>query len=634
MKKKADGAKLYKHESELLAKVNEVANNNILSKEELLNEYLKLGKEYDKLLRQTIKITRIGDFNQRKLENQRALLKEKSDKLKEISEIKSRFFANISHEFRTPLTLIVGPLEQMLSQCRDLKQKRTLTLMLRNAQRLLSLINQLLELSKFESGQVRLRASQQNIVTFLKGIVSSFELLANQNEVDLTVYAEKENIPLYFEPEKLEEVMCNLLINALKFTPQGGKINLSIREFPPGSGEMAEIAVRDTGPGIPRDQMSSIFDRFYQLDSTFEHHKKGFGIGLALVREFILLHHGEIDVNSREGEGTEFVVHLPMGKAHLSPGEIVPQHASLSQPHQGVKDYREIARHYASILELEKEQPEPALEPEPAGVYPIDPAKVKQDIVLVVEDSADMRRYIREALEPRYNVVEAANGREGIRMAKEIIPDIIISDIVMPEIDGNELCRLLKSDIKTSHVPVILLSVKSLDRDVIKGLQAGADDYITKPFSTKILCTRIKNLIDLRRQLHLKIKREMTLQPVEISVSSMDQDFLSDLRCLIEKNIADPGFSVDELAKSMVMSQSTLYRKVQALTGETPTEFLRSYRLKRAAQLLKDKFGNVTEVAFEVGFSSTAYFTKCFKKKFHQLPSAFQLTEGLQSINH
>jgi signal transduction histidine kinase/CheY-like chemotaxis protein len=634
MKKKADGAKLYKHESELLANVNEVANNNILSKEELLNEYLKLGKEYDKLLRQTIKITRIGDFNQRKLENQRALLKEKSDKLKEIAEIKSRFFANISHEFRTPLTLIVGPLEQMLSQCRDLKQKRTLTLMLRNAQRLLSLINQLLELSKFESGQVRLRASQQNIVTFLKGIVSSFELLANQNEVDLTVYAEKENIPLYFEPEKLEEVMCNLLINALKFTPQGGKISLSIRGFPPGSGEMVEIAVCDTGPGIPRDQMSSIFDRFYQLDSTFEHHKKGFGIGLALVREFILLHHGEIDVNSREGEGTEFVIHLPMGKAHLSPGEIVTQRASSSQPHQRVKDYREIARHYASILELDKEQPEPASEPEPAGVYPIDPAKVKQDIVLVVEDSADMRQYIREALEPRYNVVEAANGREGIRMAKEIIPDIIISDIVMPEVDGNELCRMLKSDIKTSHVPLILLSVKSLDRDVIKGLQAGADDYITKPFSTKILCTRIKNLIDLRRQLHLKIKREMTLQPVEISVSSMDQDFLSDLQCLIEKNISDPGFSVDQLAKNMVMSQSTLYRKVQALTGETPIEFLRSYRLKRAAQLLKDKFGNVTEVAFEVGFSSTAYFTKCFKKKFHQLPSAFQLTEGLQSINH
>jgi DNA-binding response OmpR family regulator len=252
----------------------------------------------------------------------------------------------------------------------------------------------------------------------------------------------------------------------------------------------------------------------------------------------------------------------------------------------------------------------------------------EKNVILVVEDNPDVRDYIREPLQSHYTVIEAANGKEGIDKAKTIIPDLIISDIMMPETDGYELCGTLKKDIKTSHIPVILLTAKASEESIIEGLETGADDYITKPFSTKILEARVKNLIELRRQLHIKINREMTLQPAEISVSSMDQKFLKELQEMLEKNLADPEFNVEQLANKLYMSQSTLYRKILALTGETVIEFIRSYRLKRAAQLLKANFGNVTEVAFEVGFSNTAYFTKRFKEKFHRLPSQFQAAEA------
>ncbi|NIM17319.1 MAG: response regulator [Candidatus Aminicenantes bacterium] len=246
----------------------------------------------------------------------------------------------------------------------------------------------------------------------------------------------------------------------------------------------------------------------------------------------------------------------------------------------------------------------------------------------MVEDSADFRDYIRGSLEPLYTVVEAKDGWEGIKKAQKIIPDLIISDIMMPSKDGYELCRELKNDIKTCHIPIILLTAKASEESVIRGLETGADDYITKPFSTKILCARIKNLIDLRRQLQLKRKRQMTLQPTEISISSMDEEFYKDLQDVIEKNLSDPEFNVDQLGKKLYMSRATLYRKIMALTDASPHQFIRSYRLKRAAQLLKAHFGNVTEVAVEVGFTNIAYFSQCFKEEFHQLPSTFQESEA------
>jgi signal transduction histidine kinase/DNA-binding response OmpR family regulator/ligand-binding sensor domain-containing protein len=564
-----------------------------------------------KLVREKQLLEQIILERTKEIKNKNLQLREQSKKLEELDKMKSHFFANISHEFRTPLTLITGPLEQMLSSPREDEgeQKKKMRLMLRNSRRLLSLINQLLDLSKFDSGKMKLRASQQNIVPFLKGIVESFDSLAVQNELNLEFHSQEEDITLYFDGEKIEKAVCNLLINAIKFTPPGGKITVTLeikKDIPPGS---LEISVGDTGIGIPLAQLEHIFDRFYQAQGLMEHAHKGSGIGLALTKELVSLHHGEISVHSWEGKGSEFTIRLPLGDAHLEPEEIARQPGTPLKPEGPEKD--------PDFYRMEKEEEE-------ADQTTDDDLEQEKNIILVVEDSADVRSYIRSAIEPHYQMMEAKDGREGIKKAQETIPDLIISDVMMPGIDGYELCRVLKNDVKTSHIPVILLTARAAEDDIIAGLETGADDYITKPFNTRILCARIKNLIDLRQQWQQKMQRQLTLQPAEIPVSSVDETFLKDLQKLIEKNLSDELFSVEQLGKELYMSRATLYRKVMALTGEPPREFIKSYRLKRGAQLLKANFGNVTEVSVEVGFSSTAYFTKCFKEKFHQLPHAYQ----------
>ena len=664
MRKESQSTNLYQRESRLLDEIARIKNDASVSKETLLQEYSRLGKEYDKLLRNVIKITLIGDANQRKLmrslkleqekqqlqqivkdrtkeieeknqqlELQTTLLEEKSEKLRTLAEIKSRFFANISHEFRTPLTLIIGPLEQMLANCPNHDDRKKLTLMLRNSQRLLGLINQLLELSKFESGKSRLQAGLQNIVPFLRGTASSFELLATQSELDLIFQAENEEISLYFDPTMFEEAIYNLLLNAIKFTPPGGQITIGVetyreqeKGFPNGC---VLITVSDTGLGIPANRLGQIFERFYQVDARYESKHKGSGIGLAIVKEILELHHGDIGVESSRGEnsGTKFTIRLPLGKEHLSPDEIIDLSVSPYM-HKGHSEIRE-------LYMVEKEEKESSYgkgkdKGKIGSKKETNRDSLEKNTILVVEDSCDVRNYIIGALEPDYNIVEAVDGQNGIDTAREIIPDLIISDIMMPEVDGYELCRQLKNDVATSHVPIILLTAKASEDAVIQGLETGADDYITKPFNTKILHARIKNLIDLRRHLQDTFKREMTLQPAGISLSKLDKEFLEELQEVIIKNIYDPDLNVEKLGKMLYMSRATLYRKILALTGQSPNEFIRSYRLKRGAQLLKENFGSVTDVAYEVGFSSSAYFTKRFKEKFHLLPSVFQRSQGIE----
>ncbi|NIN45260.1 MAG: response regulator, partial [Candidatus Aminicenantes bacterium] len=467
-----------------------------------------------RLEREKKKLEQIIKERTQEVEDKNRQLEMQSEKLKEMDRVKSRFFANISHEFRTPLTLLMGPLEQMIAACSDdeKEKKRKLTLMLRNAQRLLRLINQLLELSKLDSGKMKLQAAKTNITSFIKGIADSFRFLAQQRELDLVFHAEAENedLILYIDPRKMEDIMSNLLLNAVKFTPPGGEVRVTVKEnpgavtnFPEGS---VEIWISDTGPGIPADQLAHVFDRFYQADSTYEYHQKGSGIGLALCKELVELHHGTIEARSREGEGTAFIIRLPMGSAHLASDEI----AEADMP-AGVKVGVPMEIEFKTDESDEAEIANGKAEKE------IDLLVQEKDIILVVEDSADMRDYIREALEPAYTVVDAEDGREGIQKAQELIPDLIISDIMMPEVDGYELCRVLKSDVMTSHIPVILLTAKASEENILQGLETGADDYITKPFSTKILSARIKNLIDVRSQLRMNINRELTLQPVKTS---------------------------------------------------------------------------------------------------------------------
>jgi signal transduction histidine kinase/AraC-like DNA-binding protein len=553
-------------------------------------------------------------------------LKEQAEKLKEMDKIKSRFFTNISHEFRTPLTLIMSPLEEMISENRDKGKKKDLNLMLRNSQRLLGLIDQLLELSKIESGKLELQACRQNIIVFLKGIVASFEPVVSKNELDLTFDTDEENIDLYFDLGKLEEILFNLLSNAVKFTPPGGKISVKVAKkpgkeenFPLGS---VDISVKDTGLGIPMDQVPHVFKRFYQSDITYEQNLKGTGIGLSIAKELVELHHGTIDVHSRENEGTEFIVRLPLGDAHLEPEEIV-------EPPKTPFKYKTPR----DIPSLDPGGNERGVDPDhPNGkeniVDDFDPLEPGKNIILVVEDNVDMRQYIKKALEPIYIVEEAANGQEGMQKAQEKIPDLIISDIMMPEVGGIELCKKLKNDIKTSHIPIVLLTAKASKESIIEGLE-NADDYITKPFDIKIVCARIKNLIDLRTHMQETQKRKDTDEPVKISVPQCEKVFIKKLKQIIDKNISDPDFNVTQMCKDLDMPQPTLYRKIVALSGESPTEFIRSYRLKRGAKLLREN-PNITiqEVAFEVGFSSGTYFTRCFKKRYHQSPTTYQASWG------
>jgi signal transduction histidine kinase/DNA-binding response OmpR family regulator/ligand-binding sensor domain-containing protein len=583
----------------------------------------KLVREKERLEHVVEERTReIRDKNDQ-LEQQTLQLKDQSEKLKEMDKVKSRFFANISHEFRTPLTLIMSPLEQLLSRTRDDEQRKSYRMMLRNSQQLLTLINQLLELSRIDSGKMKLQAACQNIVSHLERTLESFRGPAEQRQLTLEFLCEKEDILLYFDTDKMEEVIYNLLSNALKFTPAGGRITISAALEP----QYVRISVKDTGIGIPQEQLNKIFDRFYQAGSAGDKTGQGTGIGLALTKELITLHHGRIDVHSSEEKGTEFVVRLPMGKDHLSADEIASAPGTSSQRDR----VKEIDTMY--VKREDENDSLPTEEKETNGIdgdsngesQNGEPEKIS---ILVVEDHDDMRRHIRSMLEPQYRIIEAADGKEGIEKAKEFMPDLIVSDIMMPEVDGYQLCRTLKKDIRTSHIPIVMLTAKASEKSVIRGLETGADDYVTKPFNENMLCVRIKNLIDLRRQMQLKIQREKMLLPAEIPVSNQDDLFLKEFQGIIEKNLDDEDFSIDVLSKKLLISRSTLFTKIQALTGETPNQFIQSYRLERGAQLLRENFGNVTEVAMAVGFSTPQYFAKLFKEKFHQSPKAFQASEA------
>jgi len=566
----------------------------------------------------------------RQIEEKNGHLLAQSQKLKELNSAKSRFFANISHQFRTPLTLIMGPLEHLLATCPDQvpEKKKKYSMMIRNTQRLLRLINQLLELSRLDSGKITLQAEKIEMIGFVKGIISTFQILARQNELDLIFFTPQpaagptEEIFLYIDAPKMEDILGNLLINAVKFTPPGGEITVTLTPHPEGDGRFSlgwlELSVCDTGPGIPEGALLEIFDLFYQADHTREYVRQGSGIGLALCKELVELHHGLIEARNQEGKGSQFILRLPMGQGHLTAEEISSAH--FHPVHPVALEKLEFKK-----CEFEKPASENSVTDSLARgeVY-----TANKNIIQIVEDNADFRQYIREALEPVYTVIEAKDGREGIEQATAVIPDLIISDIMLPYTDGYELCSHLKKDVQTSHIPIILLTARAAEENILMGFETGADDYITKPFSTPLLLARIKNLIQLRRVLQQNLFATMNQPVVKTPVSPVDTVFINNLKTVMEKNLSDPEFNVEDLCRKLVMSRPTLYRKIHALSGESPTDFIRSYRLNRALQLLERQFGSVTEVAFEVGFSSRAYFTKCFREKFKRLPSMYHHPES------
>ncbi len=545
--------------------------------------------------------------------------------LKEIDQLKTRFYANISHELRTPLTLILGHLNSLYTNESNRDSADKLKVAIQNAQRLTRLINQLLDLSKLEIGNMKLEASRANVIKFLKEISASFTSLAEQRQIVFISSFSKEPLFVYFDRDKLEKIIINLLSNAFKFTPKNGVVNLSISkvnpEFNESPGQIVEegyleIAIKDNGIGIPEDLVKHIFDRFYQVDCKSNNMQEGTGIGLSITKELVELHKGKINVHSRNGQGSTFKVLLPLGKDHLEPSEIIQIKDELSET--------------VRIIGLEENGNEKSVSEKNITQLK---ANDNAPIILIVEDNKDLRSYLRENLESDYCIIESENGKEGHKTAIKEIPDLIISDVMMPEMDGFELCKLLKNDKRTCHIPFILLTAKAGLNNEITALEQGADDYIIKPFDVKILKVRVQSLLKSRDLLHehFTSAKMQNLEPKEIYIAPNDQALLNNSLACIEKNMSNPELNVELLGREVGLSRMQLYRKLKALTGNSANEFIRTIRLKRAAQLIKQKQHTIAEVTYEVGFNDLQYFRDCFKKQFGINPSEYSKNESIQS---
>jgi DNA-binding response OmpR family regulator len=435
-------------------------------------------------------------------------------------------------------------------------------------------------------------------MVFLNRIVQSFESQAKLKNIKLSFSSHQKSLPAFIDREKLENIFYNLLSNAFKFTRDGGKIMVRATGPEANTDNFIHISVSDTGMGIPADKLEHIFDRFYQVDDSYTKEQEGSGIGLALTRELVELHHGKIEVTSKPGVGTTFTVFILAGKDHLKPDEIVE------------------TTDLALAVEIEKTIGPPLIQKS------LTPKSFP--IILTVEDNSDMRAYLKECLQADYQLREAADGKAGMEQALKYIPDLIISDVMMPYMDGFTFCGKIKTDERTSHIPVILLTARADAESKIAGLETGADDYLSKPFDARELKVRVKNLIEQRRKLRERFSREVNLKPLDMAFNTTDEKFLQRLMELIEDNMTNPEFRVETFVKEMGMSRAQLYRKLHALCGQSVKAFVRIVRLKHAARLLQQPTTTIAEVAYRVGFNNPAYFSECFRKQFGLLPSQYE----------
>lgn len=496
----------------------------------------------------------------------------------ELNQLKFRFFTNISHELRTPLTLILTPLEVLRKKVSDEQVLRQLDTVYKNAQELYTLVNQLLDFRKMEMRMEKLHLTAGDLEEFISTLYANFLPFAKEKQLDFRLTLSSAHWYMNFDHEKLHRILNNLLSNAFKFTSEGGNVTLSLAEEHIEGRLFANITVADTGIGMSAEALEHIFERFYQVQHE-DDSKVGSGIGLHLVKEYVQLHEGSIQVESQLGKGAVFIVRIPMD---LRTSE---ETSSASIPSGNRKK------------------------------------------LLIVEDNQDFRHFLKEQLSEMYQVIDAPDGEEGEKLAVEQNPDLIISDIMMPKVDGLELCRRIKHNVQTSHIPVILLTARSGDEAKISGYAVGADSYISKPFSFDVLLVRIKQLIEQQEGRKKEFRKTLRVNPSRITITSIDEQLLQKALKLIEEHIDNSEYNVEQLSTDMGMSRMNLYRKLQAITGQTPTEFIRTIRLKRAAQLLQDGKLNVSEVADRVGFSSSSYFTKCFKEQFGVLPTQYSETD-------
>ena len=519
-------------------------------------------------------------------------------KNEEINNMKFRFFTNVSHELRTPLTLIISPLEGMLKETTDELQSTRLQLMYRNAQRLLHLVNQLLDFRKGEMSTHQLSLSEGDIISYVHSVCNSFLLMADKKHIQFSFFSGIDTFSMAFDADKVGKIVMNLLSNAFKFTPEGGRVTVMI-EHVAGTPDILEIKIADTGIGISDVDKEHIFERFYQADHKGVEETTGNGIGLSLVRDFVTLHEGEVKVFDNIGMGSVFVIQFPV--KHVETQVQLPEERGIPVGDEEDKEMKEEARE-----ETERKN------------FPL---------LLIVDDNEDFRIFMRYSLELQYRVKLAVNGKEAWEMMQEELPDLVISDVMMPQMDGNELCRLIKQDKRTAHIPVILLTARQNTEAKLEGLQTGADDYVTKPFNMTILVLRIRKLIELSRY-HRVTQGMIDPAPSEIVITSLDEKLIEKAIKYVEDNMSRTELSVEELSRELGMSRVHLYKKLLQITGKTPIEFIRVIRLKRAAQLLRESQLHVSEVAFEVGFNNPKYFSRYFKDEFGVLPSVYQEKEG------
>jgi signal transduction histidine kinase/ligand-binding sensor domain-containing protein/DNA-binding response OmpR family regulator len=523
-------------------------------------------------------------------------------RMHELDMMKIKFFTNVSHEFRTPLTLILTPLEKLIRLAKDNDLKNQYQLIHRNAKRLLNLVNQLLDFRKLEVQEIRFNPSEGDIINFIRDAVYSFSDLSEKKSIEFDFQSSVESLETIFDQDKLEKILFNLLSNAFKFTSERGKVSVRATLEEHQAERWLKIDVEDSGIGIPFEKQDKIFERFFQNELPRNIVNQGSGIGLSITKEFVKAHGGRIEVQSEPEKGSCFTVYIPIQEVFANKIELETD--KISAPASAV----------ASETELEDAK---------VGQNGAKTPATKKHTLLLVEDNDDFRFYLKDNLKFFYSIVEARNGLEGWRQALSTHPDLIVSDIMMPEMNGIDLCRRIKTDERVSHIPVILLTARTGEEQRLEGFETGADEYISKPFNFEILESRIRNLINQREKSHKVFRKTLDVKASELNITPLDTKFIENALKCVEQNVSSPDFSVEHLGRELGISRAYLYKKVLALTGKSPLEFIRTIRLQHAAQLLERSQLTVSEVAYKVGFNNPKYFTKYFKEEFNVLPSNY-----------
>lgn len=521
------------------------------------------------------------------------LHREQEDKL---HKLKQRFFTDISHDIRTPLTLILGSLNSLLKDNIEFSRQKPLLSIKKNTNRLLNLVNELLNFRKLETGGIKLKVSECNIVPFVNEIYLTFSQQAIIKKIDYQFESTVDKVPIWIDKIQMEKAIFNVLSNAFKFSQGGDIININVSDQP----EYIKIVVSDTGLGIPKSKLKSIFERFYQNENS-NPKQKGFGIGLSIAKDIIELHSGTIEAQSELNQGSEFIIILPKGNTHFDISDVI----TIDNDEDHIKNYGFNNKENIATVQIPLK------------------GEFSESVILVIEDNPHIRKYVSELLSKSYTVIQASNGKEGLNKTIEYVPDLVISDIMMPIMDGMSFCYQLKTDMRISHIPVLILTAKTLIADKIEGYETGADDYLTKPFNEDILQVRVRNLLKSRSILRENFLREGITRPKDIELNSPDEEFLTKLVNIIEINIEESEFKIDQLSRDIGMSHSNVYKKTKALTGMTILGFVKDFRLKRASHLLEQNKISILDVCFKIGYTDRRHFSQEFKKKFGMSPSQY-----------